>query len=330
MNITEALSWQTANWPTAATAAADYAIFINANSTPYLSSTAGQTSATVTYDDANPGYVFLIRPTDGTNYGPAQTIVRANTPLNNRAWIRDYIRKSINDRLDIINVSRKLLVTDDELNGYINDAIREYTLMFPLEKDYTITLIAGGERGGARDYQLPVDFQRVVTARYNQANSNLQLFLREEPFKGGETTATSWVGYPKLGILQPPIGGRYYPGHYDIYEGSIHLDFDPLGNGDTITLRYVAAFPYPTDDVTPLSIPEDDLKMILLHIEANCWKEIEGKDVSLSRFDRGASGNARRDDMPTEKMSTRLFNAWKQWIDTRRSLRPKTYRLVRR
>lgn len=328
MIVTVPIYYQSVNWPSA-TAATQYAVFVNGKMTPDYTVTNGATSVLVTIDDQLPGYVFAIRPTDGTNYGPAQTVVVANQPLNNRAWIRDQVRKRIADRIDTSNQTTPT-IADDELNSYLNDAIRQYSLHFPLQKDWTITLVAGGEKGGARDYQLPADFQKITSVRYNQAASNLEMFLKEASFKGGETTATSWVGYPKLGILQPPIGGRYYPGHFDVWDGSLHIDFDPLGNGDTLSARYMAVFPYPSDDVTALAIPAVDIEMVMIRVEAAAWLEIESKDVRLSRWDRGSTGTARRDDMPTEKMSTRLFNTWNQWVNQRRSMRPSQYRLVRR
>lgn len=327
MIVTTNLIWQSVNWPSSA-AAIQYAIFVGSNSTPAYTTTNSATETTVSYDDALPGTVFVIRPTDGTNYGPSQTVVIANSPLNNRAWVRSYLRKKISDRVDQ-TAGQIPTVTDDELNDYINDALRNYSLQFPVEKDYTITLVAGGELAGARDYALPTDFQKMVQVRYNQANSHLQMYLKEASFKGGETTATSWVGYPKLGILQPPIGGRYYPGHYDIYENAIHIDFDPLGNGDTLSLRYEGSYAYPLDDLTTLPTPETDLEMICLYAEAKTWLEIEAKDVLLSRWP-DANHKGRRDDMPTERYSTRLFNAWQQLVKDRRTLRPRQFRLERR
>lgn len=326
MLVTTTLYYQAVKWPSTSNATL-YAIFVDGNTgTPdYTSNT---NSVSVSYDDTSPGHVYTIRPTDGANYGPSQTVVVANQPLNNRAWMRDQLRKRIADRTDTSN-SVTPTVEDDELNSYINDAIRQYSLQFPLEKDYTVTLVAGGELAGARDYAVPGDLVRITLVRYNQANSHLQMYLKEASFKGGETTATSWVGYPKLGILQPPIGGRYYPGHYDVWESNLHIDFDPIGNGDTLSIRYEALYPYPTDDITRVTVPEVDMEMLLIRAEANAWRAIEGRDVLLSRW-RTRDDGSRRDDMPTEKMSTRLFNAWEQWVKQRRTMRPHQFRLVRR
>jgi hypothetical protein len=281
MQVTTTIAWQSVNWPDNVTAATRYRVF--ENGITQVADVSDVTSASVSYDDSLPGVVYIIRPTDGTAYGPSQAVVVGNQPLNNRAWLRSYVRKAMSDRIDDGKANIPTL-TDDEINEYINDAIRNYSVEFPLERDYAITLLAGGETSGARDYQLPNDLQKVILVRYSQANSHLQLYLKEMSFKGGETTATSWIGYPKLGIIQPPIGGRYYPGHYDVWENRLHLDFDPLGNGDTLTVRYSANYAYPADDLSPLTIPVNDLEMLTLYVEGKAWLAIEGKDVRLSRW----------------------------------------------
>ncbi len=327
MIITTSVSWQSVPFM-GADASDQYAVFVNAGATPSYTTSGGITSTDVQIEDTDPGTVFIIRPTDGVNYGPSQTVVIASQPLNNRAWIRDQIRKRIADRVDL-GVQATPTVIDDEINAYLNDAIREYSMHFPIEREYPITLLAGGQIGTARDYQLPDDFYKVILVRYNQVGTNYELYLRESSFKGGETTATSWSGYPKLGIIQSPLGGRFYPGHYDIWENALHVDFDPLGNGDTMTVRYWALHRYPTSDVAVLDVPEVDIEMIMKRTEASAWLEIESKDVRLSRW-RTKDDGSRRDDMPTEKMSTRLFNAWNQWVAQRRSMRPQSFKLVRR
>lgn len=323
MNITQTITWNSVNWP-ASSAAIQYAIFANQGTTP-VQTVLNTTSASVSYDDSQ-GVTFVIRPTDGTNYGPAQTITLSNMPMPTRGWLRTYVRAAIADP----NLAGSTpTVSEDELNLYINDAIREYSTRFPMQQERVIQLLAGGSDAGARDYQLPADFVYEETVLYKQIDTHLQLYLKRMPWKGGETSASTWVGYPKLGIIQPPMGGRFYPGHYDIYEGAIHIDFDPRGNGDTLTVRYCSTYPYLTDDVTPTPIPLTDFQMLALYAQARAWMEIEGKDVRLSRW-RTREDGSRRDDMPTEKMSTRMFNAWNQWINDRMNLRPQTRRLVRR
>jgi hypothetical protein len=322
MLTTETLTWIAQNWP-GSSPASSYGIFLNADATPtYIASTNSQQ---VSYDDSVVT-IFVVRPTDGTNYGPAFSLVRGNGISNTRAWLRSYIRKRTTDRLD--NGATNILFTDDEINDYITQAVQDYSLRFPQEKDVTITLIAGGMQAGARDYQLPADYRDMVSVLYTSFNAQMQLWLKPLSFKGGETTSGTLVGYPKLGVLVPPMGGRFYGGNYDVYEGAIHLDFDPRGDGDTLKVRYKATIFPPASDVAPLPIVNEDMELVALFAESKVWEVIEGKDVRLSRW-RSKEDGGRRDDLPTEKMSKRMRDMYEKQVEKRLSLRPKRFRLVR-
>lgn len=323
MLITDTITWLPINWPTETSAASTYAVFVNTAATP--TTTAAATTTTVTYDDSLIT-IFVIRPTDGTNYGPAQSVVRGNGQSPTRGWLRSFIRKRTTDRID--QGTTNVTVYDDEINEYVAQAVQDYSLRFPLQKTTTITLIEGGFAAGARDYQLPSDFREAISVRYTNYTGLLQLWLKPLTFKGGETTAGTLVGYPKLGILVPPTGGRFYGGHYDLWNGSIHLDFDPRGDGDSLEVRYRASMPALTDDVTPIAIPNEDLELLALFTESKVWEEIEGKDVNLSRW-RSREDGGRRSDLPTEVMSQRIRKLYECKIQERLALHPKRYRLVR-
>lgn len=319
MIVTQTIAWNAQKWPGTANAA-EYAVFLGSSTTAVTTSTTN--SASVSYEDTQVN-VFLVRPTDGTNYGPYESIIVGSGQSPCRAWIRSHVRKRVTDRADTANST--LLVMDDEINDFIAQALRDYSLRFPMEKDTTLTLIAGGFPAGARDYQLPADCREIISARYTSFNGLLQLWLKQLPFKGGETTSGTLVGYPKLGVLVPPTGGRFYGGHFDIWEGSIHLDFDPRGNGDQIYIRYKAEIPDILDDVTLLPVKSEDIELLALFTESKVWELIEGKDVRLSRWKE----NGRRDDLPTEKMSVRIRKIYDLKIQERLTLRPRHLRLVR-
>lgn len=319
MLITQAISWPVVNWPTDSVPAGQYAIFINAASSPSM--TIANTTATVSYDDTGTT-IFLIRPTDGTHYGPAQSLILGNGRSSTRAWLRSYVRKRLSDRIDEQKDTNTML--DDELNDYIAQAWRDYTQRFPTQSDTTITLVAG-----TCDYTLPTDFLTSVSVCYQGTENRFKQYLVEMPFKGGESTATSFTGYPKLGIMTIPSFGRIYGGHYDIWEGSIHLDFMPYGSGDSLVIRYKARPAAIVDDVTTIPIVDEDLDLLALYVESKVWQVVEGRDASLSRW-RTKDDGGKRDDMPTKKMSDDLMASYLRAINERLSLKPKTYRLVRR
>lgn len=328
MIITQSISWQPVNWPDSATTASQYAIFLDTAITPLVTVSGSATSTVVTYNDTDPGHVYLIRPTDGTNYGPAQSVVIANQPLNNRAYIRQAVRKSISDRQDTTDQTT-LTFSDDELNDMIVEAVLNYSMHFPVEASRVIPLVAGGEMAGARTYALPSDYQKVLRVKYTYPDTVFQYWLKELPYKGGETSAQSYFGYPKMGILFNPIGGRFFPGHYSVYQNQLTIDFDPTGEGDTLSVEYLGNRPIPTDDVSDIGTPNSDIQMILLRVEASAWLMLEGKDVRLSRW-RSKDDGGRRDDLPTDKMSTRLFNAYNQWVKERKTQQVTHGRVSRR
>lgn len=335
MIVSTQISWPAVNFP-AASGANNYLVYnasggVVANATnanPSGQVATGTVSATVTYDDTQTGTIWTIRPVDSvtspTIWGPAQSVVVGK--LNCRGWFRAAIRKSMADRSDVVGISATL--ADDELNHFIENAIRDYSIKFPLDGDTTIQVNLGGPPGD-RQYSLPSDCYRVTQVSYNRVNGHLVMYLEEMPWKGGETESTNWVGYAKFGIWQSPLGGRYYPGHYYVFEGNLWIDFDPGQPTDYMVVHYKKLYPLPSDDVTLLTIPEADLELILLYAEAQAWLLMESKDVRLSRW-RTKDDGSRRDDMPTEKMSTRLFNAYNQKLIERRTLRVRNIRLVRR
>jgi hypothetical protein len=330
MLIDTNIFWLSVNWPTPGTPAATYAVFAGASPTPIAGlSAVANTQALVSYDDTA-GQLFLVRPTQTvlsvTTYGPAQAIVAGTVPLTTRGAVRSYVRKAMTDRTDLgDDPTRTPKILDEEINEYLNDAIRRYSLLFPLQHLWNVPI-----EQAVRSYPVPVDFLRAQESKYTAINAGSYIYyLKEEPYSPGETTADSFVGITKLGILTQVQSGRYYRGHYWVENDAYTIDFDP-DITDTLAVTYSALHMQPTDDTTALDVPEPVVEGLTLYIQAKGWLQIESSDVSLSRWDRGAGGNARRDDMPTEKMSTRMFNAWQQWLEAQRSARPRAMRLYRR
>jgi hypothetical protein len=323
MQITQPYSWPAVNWPDGSTPATQYTIFrVYPDVTPTIIATATTTTAQIVYDDTTAS-VYQIRPSAGTDpnatYGPEAATFVIGT-VSCRAWLRQRVRQALADRLD---AGTTVTWPDDEINGYIEDAITELNVLFPVERgDLTIPLLQN-----ERDYQLPSDFFQINTVCFNTMDGHLQLFLKEMPFRGGESTATSYIGYPKLGILLPPRGGRFYTGHFDIYDGALHLDWDPTDVGDTLIVRYYGRRAIPVSDATLLDdFSSDDLTLILLRTQMSCCYRIEAQDSRLSRW----IDTKKRDDMPTIRHSAAIKQLYDQIVNDRREQRPRVHRLVRR
>lgn len=332
MIITQSFSWPITLWPTT-TASSQYAIFQVypvGVSNPIQVVTG--TTVTLSFDDTI-NQVYQIRATDGTLYGPEITAIPIGyVPC--RAYIRQKIRFALSDQA--LTSSSLLNWTDDEINIYIAEALNELSLLFPYQSDTTITLLSpaviGGSTVGVRAYTLPDDCFKLKTVEYITQDGRVHLYLREKPFRGGESTATTYLGYPKLGIMLSPLAGRFYPGHYDQYEGQVFLDWDPAGDGDYLHIRYSARYPLIQDDSSVLtSVKPEDLELLSLYAQMKCWLRVEGQDTRLSRWrSREDAGGGARDALPTQKMSTMIKMLYDQRLIDRRELRVRTLRLVRR
>lgn len=340
MQITQLLSWPSTNWPSSS-ASTQYTVLQlyplpSGQTTPTVITTVqNATSAQITYDDSQ-NLLFQIRPSSGSGsnltYGP-EVLCSVIGYVPCRAWLRQKIRYAVADRADV-GGNVILNWSDGEINGYIEDALNEFNILFPNQEETIISMqpmtVVNGEFVGVRDYALPSDFYTIRSVEYITVDGKLHLFLKEKSFRGGESTATSYYGYPKLGILINPTAGRFYPGNFDIYEDQIHIDWDPAGDGDYLHLRYLARRPLPTSDSDLLSLNPEDLNLLSMRAQMSCWLRLEGNDTRLSRF-RDKNDGSRRDDMPTQKMSFAIKQLYNELVNDRRQMRPKgTRRLVRR
>ncbi|MFL5623987.1 MAG: hypothetical protein ACJ788_00135 [Ktedonobacteraceae bacterium] len=332
MLIQQTFSWASVNWPSSSPAT-EYTVFqIYPGTTPTVVVTPNTNSVTLSFDDSQ-SIAYQVRPSAaGPIYGPeASVIVIGYVPC--RAWLRQSIRLTLADRVDV-DTSIAATWPDDEINNNILESINEFNILFPYEKDTVIPLagptIENGITVGVRNYPLPLDFYTLNTVEYVTPDGKLNLYLKEKPWKGGETTATSYLGYPKLGILLSPLAGRYFPGHYEVWENQIWVDFDPPGNGDVLKVRYKGKRPLPMNDGDILSFTPEDLNIISLGAQMKCALRLEVQDARLSRWRGKEDGVGNRADMPTLKHWIEIKKLYDQRVNDRRELRPKVRRLVRR
>src|SRR4051794_30303629 len=136
MNISQVFTWPTVNWPSS-TPASQYTvlqIYPVVLPTPVIT-TVATTSATLTFDDSL-NLAFQVRPSSGTypslTYGPEVSVFVVNY-VPNRAWLRNKIRQAIADRADTIT-GATINWPDDEINNYIQEAMTELNILFPIEE----------------------------------------------------------------------------------------------------------------------------------------------------------------------------------------------------
>lgn len=334
MQITQSITWEAADWPSSSPST-QYTIYQVYPGTVTALQNVSTNSAQLTYDDAVAS-AFQVRPSSGElnalTVGP-EVMVYTTGYVPCRGWLRQKVRKAMADRADSTS-NVQITWPDDEINEYINEGLGELNLMFPLQESTTITMLppavdSHGYQVGVRNYNLPTDFYVLNTVEYVTNNGNLHLFLKEKPWRGGESTATSYLGYPKLGILLSPIAGRFYVGHYQVYENQLQLDFDPPGDGDYMNLNYLGRRSLPVNDGDIMSVTLEDMELLSLYTQMKCWLRIEVQDARLSRW-RGNPDGANRDGLPTVKHWLQIKQLYDQRVNDRRELRPRTRRLVRR
>lgn len=334
MQVTQQLSWPATNWPTSSPAS-QYTVFQVYPGTVTALQNVTTNVATVTYDDAVSA-AFQIRPSSGAlnalTVGP-EIMVFSIGYVPCRGWLRAKVRMALADRVDSSSGSQPNWL-DDEINRYIEEAIGELNVVFPVQEQTTITLQppvidTHGNTVGVRNYNLPTDFFSVVTAEYVTPDGKLHLFLKDKPWKGGETTATSYIGYPKLGILLQPMAGRYFPGHYQIYDQQLQIDWDAVGDGDYINLNYLGRRALPQNDGDILNVTLEDMELLSLYTQMKCWLRVEVQDARLSRW-RGNPEGSNRDGLPTVKHWVMIKQLYNERMNDRRETRPKVRRLVRR
>src|SRR4029077_365955 len=323
MLVSQPLSWPTTNLPDPTVAASQYTVYQVFPGSPTIVATETTNNTLLSYDDTA-SLIYQIRPSQGRQ--DDNTLVVGASILSYvvgyipcGGWLRQKIRKALADRGD--NTQNTTLAwPDDEINEFIQEAMIEIGKLFPQERAITINLLgptidSHNNMVGVKNYALPSDFLFIQSVEYVTAGGHLHYFLRDKPWRGGESTATSFYGYPKLGMLFSPtmMAGRIFPGHFQIYEKELQLDWDPCGDREYLNVNYLGVYTLPTDDITPLNCSAADLELFNLYAQLKCWLRVEGQDASISRW-RGLPDGSQRDGLPTVKHSTIVKNLYNERI----------------
>jgi hypothetical protein len=171
--------------------------------------------------------------------------------------------------------------SDETLYLYAKDAIRDYSLHFPLK--YRAEL---AEASGV--YPLPADFVKAVSVE-----CPADRFLEERFERPGHRYASS-SGQPSL---------------YYIEGGNLYLNRAPL-DGSAVFLNYTARHPIPAnagDSSFDLTIPEEDEELIRLYIKAKTIGQVRTQQAQLDRFKPGAG---KRTDNPLAPESGNLMDEY--------------------
>jgi len=199
--------------------------------------------------------------------------------------------------------------TDDTVNEAINDAIRDYSQHFPVPKKCTVSHVDNQSL-----YSAPADLRDV---RYLASTGGVRYtYLSPGDFEERIVLDSGYSG----GIAQEDfLETRHVKyalsGFYTKWGTGISLSPVPV---DDLTLYYNANHGIPTSDGEWLTIPQEDLDLIVLFTWATCLMREASADALLSRWDETPG---RRDDNPVILQSSRLFTLYKQRVNERIALR---------
>jgi hypothetical protein len=176
--------------------------------------------------------------------------------------------------------------TDEMLYTFAKDAIRDYSVWFPRRIDhYEITAVGSL-------YPLPSDFVDDITVE-----SPLGTFLEYRQERPGNKYATLTTE----------------PTHYYLQGGNLYFNGTPTA----VYLTYNAVHDIPTsadDETFEFTIPDRDIELPRLYIEAKVHTQMRAKTARLDRF---AQGSGRRDDNPLLPETNSLMDEYHRKIAMR-------------
>jgi len=190
-------------------------------------------------------------------------------------------------RADLKDTASTPRWSDSSLFVWAKDAIRDYSIHFPVQKSVVLTESDG-------KYELPSDFEHDV---YVTCPDDAYLERRD-----------TRPGVEYLEVFRPTL--------YTIREGFLYLNGSP-STGENVTLFYEAKHPVPaseTDTTFELTIPEGDEELIRLYVKAKATEQIRTLTSNLDRF---SPGSGRRDDNPLEPETSNLMGEYYRKIAER-------------
>lgn len=176
-------------------------------------------------------------------------------------------------RFDLKDTSDTPKWSDEELYNFWLDAVRDYSMWFPRVPDRET--LSGSSTG---PYTLPSDLVEVLFVEVPEGR-----FLEER--------------VPKPGVRYPSQTGR--PFYWYLMGGTLFLDSAPM-DSDEVLLTYSGVHAIPenvTDNDSLITIPDKDLELPRLYVQAKAYSQMRHKQSSLDRFKtRVSSGDTRMDN----------------------------------
>lgn len=185
-------------------------------------------------------------------------------------------------RADLQDLSENPRYSNQLLWTYAKDAIRDYSLWFPLRVDRLGLVPVEGK------YPLPQNYVEDI-----QVECPVDTLLERRRDRPGARYAAS-------------------PHYYAIQGGNLYIAGSPSG----VFLTYLAAHPVPASDVDldfVLTVPDTDIELIRLYVKAKIQALTRGRQANLDRF----KSNGQRDDNPLAPETLSLMDEYEKKIAER-------------
>ncbi|GEM_PF-942515 len=181
--------------------------------------------------------------------------------MTTRAELLGRIRNELND------TGTTKLWADALLQGWIGEAIRDYSERLPREATTTWASVAG-----QASYVLPADFATALRVEHPAG-----FYRVYAPLAGGDVLEDT-------SALCVAVGQQVLT--FDVFGGSLLLDPAPDQAGDVITLRYLAVYAEPTADGDVLATPSRDDELLVWLACARALEWIGTDEAKRMRFER--------------------------------------------
>lgn len=179
--------------------------------------------------------------------------------MTNRGELRTMVRMRLGD------IAEAPILTDTQLNQWINDSIREYSVHFPRQAELRFACSAG-EREYTLDGRTDESGEMVLGT---QAVWRVAYLIGENP--------------PQILLRRSELDGRGFSGElvYDVQQSpQFTLILGPLPRGtETIGVIVLCDHPLLDQDTDVLSLPEHHLELVILFIRLLALQELAASEA---------------------------------------------------
>jgi hypothetical protein len=210
-----------------------------------------------------------------------------------RAALRTLIRAELNDS------GGTALWSNGQLDQWLAEAIREYSLALPKEASEDLTAVAD-----QADYSLAADCLAVRRVEHPEGFFRIADFLSGgdliDPFllaQGQPRAVATQLGYEVWG----PLGSR-----------TLTLRPAPSTSGETIAVHYYALWAEPSADGDEIALPNSEEHLLIWLVAASALRWIGTDESKRQRFERQRGVSA-------ETALGQYQREWRRAVEARRS-----------